>query len=301
MTADPFGVKLYQEPTDLRRAVCPYCKKALKKIPTAKTKCPHCGGFMLVRTRPEDYARAVVTSTEAKRIEADYKILSHAREPNFRFIATERDVKAERERLKQSFQSRGHGEPSDDDVKWALLNQKAVGHAQDGDFGLSRNVYLAMGQFLARRWKLKDALGLYLYVSILDLNGANNFGGFKDAPPDLLKQFPPFDLRLACPAPAVLDQIMRIARKLQLHKEELHAAFEKRYIGKFPLAADECWSYLEKALWPAPSSLSTPVDDPASIARPPQSKEVEQILDLPGGRKVAVCRDARVVANDPPN
>lgn len=57
---------------DQRRAECPYCQKPLRKVPGAKTKCPHCGEFMFVRTRPQDGARVVVTTDEARRIEEDW-------------------------------------------------------------------------------------------------------------------------------------------------------------------------------------------------------------------------------------
>lgn len=70
--------------TDLRKPECPYCKKALKKIPGAKTKCSRCGQFMYVRTRPEDRARVVVTEAEAHRMEEDWKIkmMEGAHEPD---------------------------------------------------------------------------------------------------------------------------------------------------------------------------------------------------------------------------
>jgi hypothetical protein len=57
---------------DRRRAECPYCKSSLRKIPAAKTKCPHCGEYMFVRTRPLDGTRTVVTAEEARCIEADW-------------------------------------------------------------------------------------------------------------------------------------------------------------------------------------------------------------------------------------
>jgi predicted RNA-binding Zn-ribbon protein involved in translation (DUF1610 family) len=41
-------------PIDARTPECPYCKGELKKIPGAKTKCPHCGQFMYVRTSPNE-------------------------------------------------------------------------------------------------------------------------------------------------------------------------------------------------------------------------------------------------------
>jgi DNA-directed RNA polymerase subunit RPC12/RpoP len=59
---------------DQRRAECPRCRKSLKKIPASKTKCPHCGDFMFVRTRPQDGARVVVTADEVQRIEADWSV-----------------------------------------------------------------------------------------------------------------------------------------------------------------------------------------------------------------------------------
>jgi hypothetical protein len=284
--ADPFGEKPRREPTDLRKAECPYCFQALKKIPGAKTMCPHCSCFMFVRTRPEDFSRVVVTSAEAARIETDFQILAGAREPDFRYITTESEVKAERERLKESFAAKAGTGPSDDDVKWGLLNQKAINSA---------HIYLTMAEFLARRWRLREALELYLYVCILDLNGAQNMGGFKNDP-ELLRQLPAFDPNRSNLAPVVLDQITRIARNLQFGKGKLRALIEKKYESKFPISADQCWFFLEKAIWPEASSLRKPVYDPTSIARAPQPNEIEQVLDLPGGRKLAIWRDARTVA-----
>jgi hypothetical protein len=59
-------------PLDQRRAECPYCQKALSKVPAAKTKCRNCGRFMFVRTRPQDGARVVVTAGEAHRFEEEW-------------------------------------------------------------------------------------------------------------------------------------------------------------------------------------------------------------------------------------
>jgi len=59
---------------DRRMPECPYCKESLKKTPAAKTKCPRCGESMFVRTRPQDGARVVVTTDEARRIEEDWGV-----------------------------------------------------------------------------------------------------------------------------------------------------------------------------------------------------------------------------------
>lgn len=288
-SADPFGKTSRREPIDLRRAECPYCHGSLKKVPAAKTKCPYCGCFMFVRTRPDDFSRVVVTSAQADQIEADYRILTGAREPDFRYITTESEVQTEKRRLKESFRSTRTSEPSDDEVKWTLLNQKAVKHASDLDFGLSRNVYMTMAEFLVRRWRLREALGLYVYVCICDLNGAQNLGGLRSG---VLTQPSAFDPNQADVAPVVLDQITRIAKYLRFDKHALRAVAASQYASIFPLSSDQCWHFVENAIWPDLSSLRNPLCNPDNGARRPQSGEIEQIVNLPAGRRTTIWRDA---------
>jgi DNA-directed RNA polymerase subunit RPC12/RpoP len=61
-----------KEDKDLRTNKCPNCGSQLKKIPGAKTKCPHCKKFMYVRTRPKDNAKVVVTEKQAKEIDKEW-------------------------------------------------------------------------------------------------------------------------------------------------------------------------------------------------------------------------------------
>lgn len=42
-------------------AKCPYCHNDLPKIPQKKSKCPNCGSFFFVRSRPYDRERVIVT------------------------------------------------------------------------------------------------------------------------------------------------------------------------------------------------------------------------------------------------
>jgi hypothetical protein len=225
--------------------------------------------------------------------ETDRRILSGAREPDIHNIATEAEFNTERERLKKSFLSKEYVEPSEDDVKWGLLNRKAIKHASNGDFGLSTIMYSMMAQFLVRRWRLREALELYLYVCLLDLNGANNVSGFGNDR-EILKQFPAFNPRLAFLAPAPLDQVARIATKLGLSKDELRRIVEKRSAG-LPISVQQSWTCLEKAIWPDPSAVRKPVHDAASISRAPRHNEIEQVIELPDGRKNTIWRDARAV------
>lgn len=62
---------------DERKAECPNCSEKLEKIPGAKTKCPHCGKYMFVRTRPKDNIRVVVTEIEADRIDEEWSIINN--------------------------------------------------------------------------------------------------------------------------------------------------------------------------------------------------------------------------------
>jgi len=235
-----------QELTDLRKAECPYCRGPLKKVPAAKTKCPHCAEFMFVRTRIKDGARVVVTREEAYRIDEDWQIVTGAREPNVDQFVSKEEFDAEQDRIEQAFLSRGYPEPSQDDVKWSLLNKIAIQHASEGNWGLSRNTYLMMAEFLTRRWKLKDALKFYLYVCVLDLNGAQNRAGMSS---EIAREFPVFDLTMSALAPVVVEQVRAIGERLKLSSEDLRALFlERASAAHFPVSNEKGWSVFLLAL-----------------------------------------------------
>jgi len=55
---------------------CPYCGNPLAKTPGRKTKCPHCGGFIYVRTRPSDRKSVLATKEQADAIEAEWRMVT---------------------------------------------------------------------------------------------------------------------------------------------------------------------------------------------------------------------------------
>ncbi len=235
-----------REPKDERKAECPNCHKSLSKIPGAKTKCPHCGEFMFVRTRPKDNARVVVTKAEADKIDEEWSIVAGTHDI---FVAEKEEFAKEKEILRKRF---GGKEPSDNDVRWGLLNKQLMEHAKNGDWGLYRNARFQMAEILRSEMKLKDALRTYLEVCYLDLNGPNNTGGMND--PELLKEFPPFDPnRDSFLAPGVIDLIKRIVLKLELSKDEIKQIFTEHNSRmekslRLPLSPEKAWQSLEKEI-----------------------------------------------------
>jgi hypothetical protein len=218
----------------------------LAKIPAKKTKCPYCGEFMFVRTRPKDNYRVVVTKQEADQIDEDWSIIAGTHD---NFIAGKEGFEKEKEILRKRFSK----EPSENDVKWGILNNDLIKHAQNGDWGLYRNTRFEMAEILRKELILKDALQTYLEVCFIDLNGPNNRGGIND--PELLKEFPPFDPKQSSfLAPGVIDLIRRIVKKLGFDKEKVKSIFIEhnsrvRNSLKLPLTAEKCWISLEKEIW----------------------------------------------------
>jgi hypothetical protein len=231
---------------DLRKRECPYCGGALAKILGRKTRCPSCGEFMFVRTRPKDKARLVVTALEAERIEEEWAIQSGMHDV---YLAKKEAVAAEHDELKKRF---GGREPSTSDVEWGLLNKELLQHIKNQDWGFYRNTRLHMAEILRKENRLKEAAEIYCEVCYLDLNGANNLGGFK-RDLELLKEFPSFDPEMGFLAPGVIGLLENVAVKSSIDHEELKLMFICRSAKlqnslKTPLEPEACWFELWKKL-----------------------------------------------------
>jgi hypothetical protein len=59
---------------------CPYCSAALQKMPSRKTKCKSCGGFMSVKSTPADRTRRLMTADQAASAEAEWAVYSQGHE-----------------------------------------------------------------------------------------------------------------------------------------------------------------------------------------------------------------------------
>lgn len=119
---------VYEPPQDERKAECPSCHGQLKKVPGARTKCPHCGEPMFVRTDPHSRIRKVVCQAEAEAIDDEIARLNGTYEIK---QAEKQRLVDTRNRLREKF----HGtEPSDGDVEWAILNEDGIKYGSQKDW-----------------------------------------------------------------------------------------------------------------------------------------------------------------------
>lgn len=51
---------------------CPNCGAELAKVPQRKSKCPHCKGFIFVKSAPGDPTKRLVTAARAEEIDAEW-------------------------------------------------------------------------------------------------------------------------------------------------------------------------------------------------------------------------------------
>ena len=234
--------------------VCPYCSALLKKRPQRKAKCRDCGHFILVRTRPADRKRVLVTEHQAEEIEAQWAEIHSV--PPCR-ISWKEGFNEEKQRLTTKF---GH-EPSDNDVTWSLLNKELLDHSAKQHWGLYRNALFEMGEVLRAESKLVEALSRYLEVCYLDLNGPKNQGPIDESERKLLREMfgediRPFKSEDGELYPGMLYYAEYVIRKLGLQSDAVRdrflsaAATLQKALG-LPVSAEAAWTRLKNELFPS--------------------------------------------------
>ena len=221
-------------------AFCPYCNQQLQKRPSKKKECPHCGKIMYVRTRPSDEQQVLVTETQAEQIAEQWSMVNGTHDA---YLAAKNDFADEKAKLAKRFGR----EPSDNDVRWSQLNQELIEHARRRNWGLFRNAKFEMAEILRKEGKQTDALGLYLEVCYLDLNGPNNTNGITDL--ELLGEYPPWNPNAptADLAPGILDRAFRTMEKAEMDR----ASVEELYIKRASMLHDSfCLPLMPAAAWP---------------------------------------------------
>jgi len=149
---------------------CPYCHKVLSKVPSRKSKCPHCENVFYVRTRTSDRKKVIVTEQGAKSIEQEWE-------------------KFHEEQLVQDLENLPKDMPyynklqciakaallrKDNDKAWSYFNQAKLEAMKAGQFETSRNITLRMTEQLIGEGHYKQALFNLCGVIYYDICGVTN-------------------------------------------------------------------------------------------------------------------------------
>lgn len=224
----------------IKESVCPYCGVELDKKPSRKKKCPDCGNYIFVRTSPIDRSKILIKENEIDIIEEQWSIVNGVHDE---YLKEKIKIENERQKLETKFGS----PPSENDVKWALLNNDLLKNVRNGDWGLYRNNKYSMAEILRKENKLQNALMFYMEVCYLDLNGPNNIGGIKEYGVE------PFSLEDAFLAPGIVKRVKILVNKLSLDPEEAKGVFIKiahkvEKNMKLPLSPKLAWNKIENEL-----------------------------------------------------
>ncbi|MFW6283711.1 MAG: hypothetical protein ACOC1P_06715 [Minisyncoccales bacterium] len=230
---------------------CPYCKKKLDKIPTRKSKCPHCEEYMYSRTRPSDRKKVLVTEKQKEEIEEQWTKYYEIQEES-NLMENPEFVSAKKELTKQFGK-----EPSINDIKWRVFNQNIINYASKKQWGLYRNNKLDMAFLLQKENKLKQSLGTLFEVVYLDVNGCNNVGLFDGKSPSeeemeeyCIKEFDP---QTAFFAPGVVGPIQDLILELKISEKEAKKLFidtnkKMKPVKNMPVSEEKAWEKLLKEI-----------------------------------------------------
>lgn len=226
------------------QSICPYCQEPLEKKPGSKKKCPHCGNFIYVRTRPHDQQKILVKETDLKQIEYLW---------NVRSVINDIEGYGETEVYLQSenhLRKRRGKSPSIQDVVWHTGIMMAMEHASNLDFGLCRCDKTRTAWYLQLLQDYNRALSLNLEACYLDLNGPENLGGM---PRTLQRKSLAFNLNRAGLAPGIIYRIKTIMTQQTVSMDEVERTFLKHAEAyyehtKTPVQPLKAWSSLEKEL-----------------------------------------------------
>jgi DNA-directed RNA polymerase subunit RPC12/RpoP len=224
---------------------CPHCEAELDKFPGRKKKCPGCGEFIFVRTRPTDSKRILVTEEEAELVEEYWAIKNGTHSA---FLAD----KAEREAVSKKLG--GGGEPaSKAAVDLSMCQKELKTHAGKHDWGLYRNAQFGVSEAHGKLGNDLEALKTALLVSYIDCNGPNNCGDFSDDP-DEMADDPPFNLDMAILAPGQISQVAKFAKKLSLDEGQVETLFMEvardfSIMPKLPQSPEGAWALVRTELY----------------------------------------------------
>lgn len=224
------------------RAVCPSCDNALAKFPGRKIACPHCGQPIFSRTRPVDGRKVLLSAAQASLLEEQWAAKN----------GTLQELRGNRRRfetIRSQLRVKFGRDPSENDVRWQILNEDALTYSSTGDIGLYRNVQFEMSDLLWREGKKQQSLHFLLAVCYLDVNGPQNTSGWSDF------ERVWFSTDRAFLAPGVLSRVGRLIDELRLNEQAVYEKFvaaAKNYAvwPHIALQPDDAWPSIWKEIRP---------------------------------------------------
>jgi uncharacterized Zn finger protein (UPF0148 family) len=108
-------------------AICPYCNQVLVKKPGRKKKCPFCGQFIYVRTRPSDKQHVLATETQVEQIEEQWSVVNGTHDT---YLLVKRLFAEKLAEEKAKLANRYGREPSDNEVEVSLLREAFIENAE---------------------------------------------------------------------------------------------------------------------------------------------------------------------------
>lgn len=222
---------------------CPYCSKKLDLIPSKKKKCKDCGQYIYVKTRPEDRKKVLVTEKQKDEIELQWQQYYQKNEED-KLMQNQDFISAKEELTKQFGKN-----PSMDDIKWKVYNQRIVEYASKRQWGLYRNNKLDMANLLITEGRHKQALITLFEICYLDLNGGNNVGGGMSNEDMGRMGIYEFDTKMAFLAPGIVSMVQDGILTLGLDDDSAKRLFvdtnnQNKPKKNMPLTTDDAWTKL---------------------------------------------------------
>jgi hypothetical protein len=229
---------------------CPYCKRKIEP-PSRKKKCPLCGEYIYVRTRPSDRTRVLVTEDQVNLIEQEWN--RYYQDKEYEQLLLDRRYRNEKEKLAVKLGKN----PTLSELKLNVNDKLMSEHAKKREWGLYRNCKLDVALTLEKAGDIRGALRTLFEVCYFDMNGSNNVMtvngkampyaesekiGIKD-----------FDPRLAFFAPAVIEWVKKWTLLANLKEEDARKLFIATNISnatlyKMPIIPDDCWEKLRSKI-----------------------------------------------------
>lgn len=153
-------------------AICPYCGKALEKVPQRKKKCKFCGNFIFVKRLPSTRETVLVTESEAKKIDLEWE-KRNERIEYLNILAGYGLKENDFERRKSELSEKRKGEASDRDVVLSLLNELTLKYIKNNDYQGLSHLYYTMALILDKAGKdFKECLAQSNKMNLLDFRTA---------------------------------------------------------------------------------------------------------------------------------